>query len=112
MERTYLAQEFAKRAGVTIRALHHYDRLGLLKPSGHTHAGYRVYSDRDFARLEQIVALKFIGFPLYQIRDILRKDTDLRAALERQHRILAEKHEHLERAMKAVERAEQVVAAH
>jgi len=112
VDRTYLAQEFAKRAGVTIRALHHYDRLGLLKPSGRTNAGYRVYSDRDFARLEQIVALKFIGFPLYQIRDILRrKDADLDAALRRQHRILAEKREHLERAMQAIERAEQVVAA-
>lgn len=112
MDRTYLPHEFAKRAGVTIRALHHYDRLGLLKPSGRTNAGYRVYSDRDFARLEQIVALKFIGFPLHQIREILRrKDTDLRAALQQQHRILAEKREHLERAMKAIERAEQVVAA-
>ena len=112
MDRTYLAHEFAKRAGVTIRALHHYDRLGLLKPGGRTRAGYRVYSDRDFARLEQIVALKFIGFPLPQIRDILRrKHADLRAALEQQHRILAEKREHLERAMTAIERAEQVVAA-
>jgi len=112
VDRTYLAHEFAKRAGVTIRALHHYDRMGLLKPSGRTPAGYRVYSDRDFARLEQIVALKFIGFPLHQIRDILRrKDADLRAALEQQHRILAEKREHLERAMTAIERAEQVVAA-
>lgn len=111
MNRTYLPQEFAKRAGVTVRALHHYDRLGLLKPSGRTNAGYRVYSDRDFARLEQIVALKFIGFPLHQIGDILRrKDTDLRTALRQQHSILAEKREHLERAMKAIERAEQVVA--
>ena len=112
MDRTYLAHEFAKRAGVTIRALHHYDRLGLLKPSGRTHAGYRVYSDRDFARLEQIVALKFIGFPLHQIRDILRrKDIDLSAALEQQHRVLAERREHLGRAMKAIERVQQVVAA-
>ena len=80
MNRTYLAHEFARRAGVTVRALHHYDRLGLLNPSGRTRAGYRVYSDRDFARLEQIVALKFIGFPLFQIRELLRrKDTDLLA---------------------------------
>jgi DNA-binding transcriptional MerR regulator len=112
VDRTYLPHEFAKRAGVTIRALHHYDRLGLLKPSGRTNAGYRVYSDRDFARLEQIVALKFIGFPLHQIRDILRrKDTDLRDALQQQHRILAEKRDHLDRAMKAIKNAEQVVAA-
>jgi len=112
VDRTYLPHEFAKRAGVTIRALHHYDRLGLLKPSGRTMAGYRVYSDRDFARLEQIVALKFIGFPLFQIRELLRrKDTDLSAALRQQRQILAEKRDHLDRAMQAIERAEKVVAA-
>ena len=43
MNRTYQPHEFAKRAGVTILALHHYDRLGLLKPSGRTAAGYRLY---------------------------------------------------------------------
>src|ERR1700684_1189718 len=112
MDRTYLPHEFAKRAGVTIRALHHYDRLGLLKPSGRTAAGYRVYSDRDFARLEQIVALKFIGFPLSQIRDILcRKDTDLSAALGQQRQIMAEKRDHLDRAVQAIKRAEEIVSS-
>lgn len=112
MDHTYLPHEFAKRAGVTIRALHHYDRLGLLKPSGRTRAGYRVYSDRDFARLEQIVALKFIGFPLFQIRELLRrKDTDLSTALRQQRQILAEKRDHLDRAMQAIERAERIVAS-
>ena len=112
MNQTYLPHEFAKRAGVTIRALHHYDRLGLLKPSGRTAAGYRVYSDRDFARLEQIVALKFIGFPLSQIRELLhRKDTDLSAALRQQREILAEKRDHLDRAVQAIERAEQIVSS-
>lgn len=81
--KTYQPHEFAKRAGVTVRALHHYDRLGLLKPSGRSGAGYRLYSDIDFVRLEQIVALKFIGFPLSQIRDLLnRKDLDLAATLQ------------------------------
>ena len=112
MTETYLPHEFAKRAGVTIRALHHYDRLGLLKPSGRTGAGYRVYSDRDFARLEQIVALKFIGFPLSQIREILhRKDTDLSVALRQQREILSEKRNHLDRAVQAIERAEKIVAS-
>jgi DNA-binding transcriptional MerR regulator len=112
VDHTYLPHEFAKRAGVTVRALHHYDRLGLLKPSGHTAAGYRVYSDRDFARLEQIVALKFIGFPLSQIRELLhRRDTDLSAALRQQRHILAEKRDHLDRAVQAIERAEKVVAS-
>lgn len=112
MDRTYLAQEFAKRAGVTVRALHHYDRLGLLKPSGRTAAGYRVYTDSDFARLEQIVALKFIGFPLFQIRELLRrKDTDLGAALRQQCAILAEKRNHLDRAIRAIEHAEKIVSS-
>jgi DNA-binding transcriptional MerR regulator len=111
MDRTYLPHEFAKRAGVTIRALHHYDRLGLLKPSGRTAAGYRVYSEGDFARLEQIVALKFIGFPLSQILELLhRNDTDLCAALRQQRQILAEKRDHLNRAVQAIERAEKIVA--
>ena len=111
MDQTYLPHEFAKRAGVTIRALHHYDRLGLLKPSGRTTAGYRVYSDRDFARLEQIVALKFIGFPLSQIRELLHQtDPDLCATLRQQRQILAEKRDHLDRAVKAIESAERIVA--
>lgn len=112
MNRTYQPHEFATRAGVTIRALHHYDRLGLLKPSGRTPAGYRLYTDRDLVRLEQIVALKFIGFPLSQIRDVLnRKDLDVTVMLRQQRRIIAEKRDHLERAIRAIERAEQVLAS-
>lgn len=112
MNCTYQPHEFAKRAGVTIRALHHYDRLGLLKPSGRTAAGYRLYTDRDLVRLEQIVALKFIGFPLSQIRDLLsRKDLDVAAALRHQRQIIAEKRGHLDRAIQAIERAEQLVSS-
>lgn len=112
MSRTYQPHEFARRAGVTIRALHHYDRLGLLKPSGHTTAGYRLYTDRDFVRLEQIVALKFIGFPLNQIRDLLnRKNADLAATLRQQRQIIAGKRDHLDRAVRAIEKAEQIVSS-
>lgn len=112
MNHTYRPHEFAKRAGVTVRALHHYDRLGLLKPSGRTGAGYRLYSDRDFARLEQIVALKFIGFPLSQIRDLLdRKGTDASAALRDQSRVLRAKRDHIDRAVRAIELAEKSIAS-
>jgi DNA-binding transcriptional MerR regulator len=111
VNRTYQPHEFAKRAGVTIRALHHYDRLGLLKPSGRTTAGYRLYTDRDLVRLEQIVALKFIGFPLSKIRELLnRKDLDVVSALREQRRIIVHKREHLDRAIRAIERAEQALA--
>lgn len=116
MDGTYRAREFARRAGVTVRALHHYDRLGLLKPSGRSRAGYRLYSDRDLVRLEQIVALKFIGFPLSKIRELLQRkglhdSKDLAATLRRQRQSIAEKREHLDRAVRAIDRAEAAVAA-
>ncbi|MGA7130436.1 MAG: MerR family transcriptional regulator [Chthoniobacterales bacterium] len=63
----YPPHEFAALAGVTVRALHHYDRLALLKPVRRTEAGYRLYSERDLARLEQIVLLKFSDSPLNRL---------------------------------------------
>jgi MerR family transcriptional regulator, thiopeptide resistance regulator len=104
-------REFAKLSGVTVRALHHYDRLGLLKPSRYTRAGFRLYSEDDFARLEQIVALKFIGFSLNEIKNILKRGTsDLATTLRRERQAIEEKRERLELAVKAIERAEYVVA--
>jgi len=64
--RTYRTREFAALSGVTIRALHHYDRLGLLTPR-RTTAGHRVYSIGDLESVRQIVALKLIGLPLKDI---------------------------------------------
>jgi DNA-binding transcriptional MerR regulator len=110
-EKLYRASEFAREAGVTVRALHHYDRLGLLKPSRRTRAGYRLYGERDFARLQQIVTLKFIGFPLRQIKDVLDRDQpDLATALRFQRIILAEKSRRLSQAVRAIEEAEALLA--
>lgn len=102
----YQVHEFAKLAGVTVRALHHYDRLGLLKPSRRSAAGYRLYGNRDLARLEQIVVLKFLGLPLKQIRDLLKKDSELVQSLRRQRRVLADRRRHLDSAIHAIETAE------
>lgn len=111
-KRLFQTSEFAELAGVTVRTLHHYDRLGLLKPSGRTAAGYRVYGESDFARLQQIVTLKFIGFPLKQIRELLdRKPFDLPTALRQQRQIIAEKRKRLGMAIEAIERAEGAIAA-
>ena len=108
----YLAQEFSERAGVTVRALHHYDRLGLLKPSGYTASGYRLYGERDLARLQQIVTLKFLGFSLKQIRELLdRRELDLRATLRLQRTVVEEKLSHLARVVETIERAEHVMAS-
>jgi DNA-binding transcriptional MerR regulator len=70
--RTYRTTAFAALAGVTPRALRHYDRLGLLRPT-RSGAGYRLYTERDLETLEEIVALKFIGVPLKEIAAIRRR---------------------------------------
>jgi MerR family transcriptional regulator, thiopeptide resistance regulator len=102
----YQTRQFAELAGVTVRTLHHYDRVGLLKPR-RTGAGYRVYQSRDLERLEQIVALKFLGLPLKQIRSLLeRQALTLPAALRMQRRVLEEKRRLLDRAILAIQEAE------
>jgi DNA-binding transcriptional MerR regulator len=101
----YRPQEFAKLTGVTVRALHYYDRLGLLKPKQRTQSGYRLYGERDFGRLEQIVVLKFLGMSLKQIRGLLEGESKLAEALGRQQLILTEKRSQLDRAIQAVDKA-------
>jgi DNA-binding transcriptional MerR regulator len=66
----YRVGEFATLTGVTVRALQHYDRLGLLKPS-RTESGHRVYADADKQRVRHILALRAIGMPLQQIAELL-----------------------------------------
>jgi DNA-binding transcriptional MerR regulator len=67
--------ELAKRTGLTVRTLHHYDEIGLLKPSMHTESGHRLYTADDVARLQQIVSLRQLGFSLDQVRGCLdRRD--------------------------------------
>ncbi len=105
----YQVHEFADLAGVTVRALHHYDRLGLLKPGRRSQSGYRLYGDRDLARLEQIVVLKFIGLPLKEIRKLLKGESALREALQRQQFVLAEKRRQLDTAIRAIRKAEQSI---
>jgi len=74
-------REFAALAGVTVRALHYYDRVGLLKPR-RTRASYRVYRDADLPRLQQIVVLKFLGLSLAEISAALKSAARLDAMLK------------------------------
>ena len=77
---------------MTVRTLDHYDRLGLLKPSYRSNAGYRLYSQRDLAQLEQRVILKFLGLPLKSVGKLLKSEPgSLRDVLERQHKVLADR---------------------
>lgn len=104
------AQQFAVLAGVTVRTLHHYDRLGLLRPR-RTESGYRVYRESDLERLEQIVALKFVGLPLKRIKTLLDRDNlELAEALPRQRLVLEAKRKLIDRAIQAIEDAERSLA--
>lgn len=104
--RSYKIHDFAKLAGVTLKALRHYDRLGLLTPK-RTDSGYRAYSDSDLGRLEQIVALKFLGLPLKQIKILLETTAiALPDALRAQRRALEEKQRILARAVRVIRAAE------
>jgi DNA-binding transcriptional MerR regulator len=106
LSRLYQAREFAELAGVTVRTLDHYDRLGLLKPSYRSDAGYRLYSQRDLAQLEQIVILKFLGLPLKSIGKLLKSEPgSLRDVVERQHEALADRRQELDRTIEAIHAA-------
>jgi MerR family transcriptional regulator, thiopeptide resistance regulator len=105
----YRIHEFAQLAGVTVKALHHYDRLGLLKPR-RSGSGYRIYVEHDLARLEQLVALKFLGLPLKQIKILLDRDNpQLPEALRLQRTVLEEKRLLIDRAICAIVNAEEIL---
>jgi len=77
--------ELARRAGLTVRALHHYDEIGLLRPTGRSDSGYRLYSRDDFARLHGIQTLRRMGLSLADVALLLDGGTvSLRAILARQ----------------------------
>ncbi len=89
--------EVSKITGVSVRTLHHYDEIGLLKPTSTTEAGYRLYDDTALERLQHILLFRELQFPLKDIKDILDSpDFDRNKALEQQIELLTMKKEHLE----------------
>jgi len=108
----FRAKEFAERAGVTVRTLHLYDQMGLLPPAERTGSGYRLYGEQELERLEQIVALRFVGFSLQEIKELLSAETlPLVVALRMQREIVRQRREQLDRALDAIERAESAIDA-
>jgi MerR family transcriptional regulator, thiopeptide resistance regulator len=106
METLYRVHQFAELAGVTVKALRHYDRLGLLRPA-RSEAGYRLYQPGDLARLQQIIALKSVGLPLKHIRTLLDRDPlPLIATFRQQRAALEDKRRLLDRAIQALTEAE------
>lgn len=91
--------------GVSVRTLHHWDAIGLVRPSGRTRAGYRVYSDEDVARIHRVLVYRELGFGLAQIGAILDDPAaDAKDHLRRQRRELVDQIERLRRMVGAVDR--------
>jgi DNA-binding transcriptional MerR regulator len=88
--------DLARATGLTVRALHHYDALGLVVPSRRTSGGHREYDDADVRRLYQVVALRRLGFPLGEVKALLDgaaydpRDTVRRHLAETDRRLAAE----------------------
>ncbi len=91
-------KEVSALTGVSVRTLHHYDAIGLLKPAKVTQAGYRLYDERALAKLQTILLFRELEFPLKEIRRMLdAADFDPLAALEDQIRLLELRREQLDR---------------
>ncbi|WP_125152207.1 MerR family transcriptional regulator [Clostridium rectalis] len=105
-EKLFSVGEFAKKAGVTIRTLRYYDKIGLLVPTDYSELGYRLYSKQDFAKLQKILTLKFIGLSLEEIGDIMKydiNDKDFKKSLYIQKQIIEEKIRHMFTVVKAID---------
>ena len=97
MGRIYKVGEFADLTNVSVRTLHHYDRIGLLRPSAYSEGGHRLYSEDELLRLQQILTLRFLGFPLKQIGELLdRPDFDLLASMQIQRTVVRDRISELE----------------
>ena len=102
--------ELSTLAGVSVRALHHYDEIGLLAPSGRSDAGYRLYSYADLERLQEILVWRQLGFALEEIRALLDDPAhDRETALLRQRELVAAERERLGATARALDAA---LAAH
>lgn len=102
---SYKIKEVADIVGVSVRTLHHYDQIGLLKVENMTESGYRIYDDKDLERLQQILFFKELDFSLKEIKSILdNPNFDRKHALESQRELLIEKKKRMERIISSIEK--------
>lgn len=101
----YTSGEFAKKAHVSVRTIRFYDKQNVLKPSFISESGARFYSDADFARLQQVLLLKYLGFSLEDIKNMTIGDSDsaiLLNSLHLQLKLIQDKIEQMQLVEKAI----------
>lgn len=109
-KKLYQVREFADMAGVTVRTLQYYDRIGVLEPSVKTDAQHRLYARHDLLKLQQILTLKQLGFTLREIKQMIQHpDYDLRTALKAQKQAIDAQIEQLQQVSSAMDHAMDVL---
>lgn len=105
MEKHLTVGRVAELAGVSVRTLHHYDDIGLVRPSARTAAGYRAYSAGDVERLREVLAYRRLGFGLREVADLVGDpSTDAVAHLGRLRGLLLERRDHADAMVAAIDR--------
>lgn len=98
-------KEVAGLVGISVRTLHHYDEIGLLKPEQTTESGYRIYSEKDLETLQQILFFKQLGFPLKKIKEIINsRSFDREEALRVQRKMLLEERSRLDNMIATIDK--------
>lgn len=109
----YTSGEFAKMAHISVRTIRFYDKQNILKPSYVNESGARFYTDEDFVRLQQILLLKYLGFSLEDIRNMVVEDLDyqmLRNSLKLQLKLVKDRIEQMQMVAKAIEDTTEALA--
>lgn len=112
MTKYYTSGEFAEKAHVSIRTIRYYDQKNLLKPAARTKSGARRYTDQDFAKLQQILLLKYLGFSLNEIREMTIGAGDaqfLLGSLQIQKRLAEERLEEMKNVIAAIDSTSQAL---
>lgn len=109
-QRFYHSSQFAQKAQVSVRTLRYYDKMGLLSPSQYTESGYRLYTNVDLLILQNILALKFLGFSLEEVRVLLRTGPNRHEeVLAQQKAMMEEKRSQLNTIIEAIEETERLL---
>ncbi|MGL5831594.1 MAG: MerR family transcriptional regulator [Candidatus Altimarinota bacterium] len=102
---SYTVQQLAKLAGVSVRTLHHYDQIGLLKPARVEKNGYRKYEERELLQLQQILFFRELDFPLEEVMRVMTAPGfDLKAALNDQRKLIELKKKRLNGLIKTIDK--------
>ncbi|MCI8995513.1 MAG: MerR family transcriptional regulator, partial [Lachnospiraceae bacterium] len=97
-------KEVSNLTGISVRTLHYYDEIGLLKPTGKSEAGYRLYDDKALETLQQVLFFREFDIPLKEIRAIMANpDLDRNQILQMQRKMLAAKKERMERLIASID---------